>query len=166
MLRPFFGVPEALLSDRGINLLSHLMLDVCKLLGIKKLNTTAYHPQCDGMVERFNSTLKAMILSIEDPDITAQKVYFPGDGQIRVHQSRVCDCPLGFPAGYFWYGGNVKVQDAHQNGCKVFWLMVLVKMEQEPNLLKLENSLLVFLLTKTAPDLNNRTNPQFRSATR
>lgn len=53
---PFFGVPEALLSDRGTNLLSHLMKDVCKLLGIKKLNTTAYHPECDGMVERFNRT--------------------------------------------------------------------------------------------------------------
>ena len=58
---PFFGVPEALLSDRGTNLLSHLVLDLCKLLGIKKLNTTAYHPQCDGMVERFNRTLKAMV---------------------------------------------------------------------------------------------------------
>lgn len=58
---PMFGVPEALLSDRGTNLLSHLMLDVCKYLGIKKLNTTAYHPQCDGMVERFNRTLKTML---------------------------------------------------------------------------------------------------------
>ena len=58
---PFFGVPEALLSDRGTNLLSHLMKDVCELLGIQKLNTTAYHPQCDGMVERFNRTLKAML---------------------------------------------------------------------------------------------------------
>lgn len=58
---PFFGVPEALLSDRGANLLSHLMRDVCDLLGIKKLNTTAYHPQCDGMVERFNRTLKTML---------------------------------------------------------------------------------------------------------
>ena len=56
-----FGVPEALLSDRGTNLLSHLMEDVCKLLGIHKLNTTAYHPQCDGMVERFNRTLKTIL---------------------------------------------------------------------------------------------------------
>ena len=32
---PMFGVPEAILSDRGTNLLSHLMQDVCKLLGIK-----------------------------------------------------------------------------------------------------------------------------------
>ena len=58
---PLFGVPEALLSDRGTNLLSHLMKDLCGLLGIKKLNTTAYHPECDGMVERFNRTLKTML---------------------------------------------------------------------------------------------------------
>ena len=58
---PFCGVPEALLSDRGTNLLSHLVQDVCNLLGIKKLNTTSYHPQCDGMVERLNRTLKTMI---------------------------------------------------------------------------------------------------------
>ncbi len=58
---PFFGVPEALLSDRGTNLLSHLMRDVYRLLGTRKVNTTAYHPQCDGMVERFNRTLKAML---------------------------------------------------------------------------------------------------------
>ena len=58
---PLFGVPEALLSDQGTNLLSHLMLNVCQLLEIKKLNTTAYHSQCDSMVERFNCTLKAML---------------------------------------------------------------------------------------------------------
>ena len=58
---PMFGVPEALLSDRGTNLLSHLMTDICHLLGIEKLNTTAYHPECDGMVERFNRTLKSML---------------------------------------------------------------------------------------------------------
>ena len=58
---PMYGVPEALLSDRGANLLSHLMQDVCSILGIEKLNTTAYHPECDGMVERFNRTLKTML---------------------------------------------------------------------------------------------------------
>ena len=56
-----FGVPEALLSDRGTNLLSFLMKDICKMLGIEKLNTTANHPQCNGAVERFNRTLKSML---------------------------------------------------------------------------------------------------------
>ena len=58
---PFYRIPECLLSDRGTNLLSHLMRDLCQMLGIKKLNTTAYHPECDGMVERFNQTLKSML---------------------------------------------------------------------------------------------------------
>ena len=58
---PTFGIPEAILSDRGANLLSFLMKDVYKLLGIKKLNTTASHPQCNGAVERFNRTLKSML---------------------------------------------------------------------------------------------------------
>ena len=58
---PLFGVPEALLSDRGTNLLSYLVKDLCTMLGIKKINTTAYHPQCDGMVERFNRTLKTIL---------------------------------------------------------------------------------------------------------
>ena len=60
-LLPMFGVPEALLSDRGTNLLANVVQDVCQLLGITKLNTTAYHPQCDGMVERLNRTLKSML---------------------------------------------------------------------------------------------------------
>ena len=25
-----------------------------------------------------------------------------------VHQSRVSPCPIGFPAGYYWYGGKTK----------------------------------------------------------
>ena len=62
----FCGVLEALLSDRGTNLLSYLMTDVCRLLGSKKLNTTAYHPQCDEMVEHFHCMLKTMLRNHAD----------------------------------------------------------------------------------------------------
>ena len=58
---PFYGAPESLLSNRGTYLLSHLMMGLCTMLGIKKLNTTAYHPECDDIVERFNRTLKSML---------------------------------------------------------------------------------------------------------
>lgn len=56
---PFYGVPEALLSDRGKNLRPHLMCDVGTLLGMKKLNTTAYHPQCDRLM--YSRTLKTAL---------------------------------------------------------------------------------------------------------
>ena len=55
------GVPSELLSDRGAAFLSRLVKEVCKLLGVKKTNTTAYHPQTDGLVERFNRTLTDML---------------------------------------------------------------------------------------------------------
>ena len=55
------GVPAQLLSDRGKAFLSLLMKEVCEVLGVKKVNTTAYHPQTDGLVERFNRTLTSML---------------------------------------------------------------------------------------------------------
>ena len=55
------GVPTEILSDRGKAFLSSLMKEIVKLLGIHQVNTTAYHPQTDGLVERFNRTLTAML---------------------------------------------------------------------------------------------------------
>ena len=43
-----------------------------------------------------------------DPDITMVKVYFPEEGAIQVHQSRVCLCPPKLSAGFYWYGGRRK----------------------------------------------------------
>ena len=58
---PRHGVPEQLLSDRGQNFLSEVMLEVCKLLETKKINTMGYHPQTDGLVERLNYILITML---------------------------------------------------------------------------------------------------------
>lgn len=54
-------VPKEILSDKGTNFMSSLMSELCKLLSIRKLNTTPYHPQANGLVERFNGTLKRML---------------------------------------------------------------------------------------------------------
>ena len=58
---PRHGVPCLLLFDRGKSFLSHLMKDICTLIGTQKVNTTAYHPQTDGLVELFNCTLIDML---------------------------------------------------------------------------------------------------------
>ena len=60
------GVPAKLLSDRGANFLSDLLHELYLLLGIKKVNTSAYHPQTDGLVERFNRTLTDMLAKTVD----------------------------------------------------------------------------------------------------
>ena len=55
------GVPTQLLSDRGAAFMSQLVKEIGELMGFKKVNTTSYHPQTDGLVERFNRTLIDML---------------------------------------------------------------------------------------------------------
>ena len=55
------GVPQEILTDQGANFMSQLLAEVYKLLRIKPIRTSPYHPQTDGLVERFNKTLKAML---------------------------------------------------------------------------------------------------------
>lgn len=64
------GLPDEILSDQGTNFTSKLMRNVCELLKIHKLQTSPYHPQCNGLVERFNGTLKAMLRKFcaDDPE--------------------------------------------------------------------------------------------------
>ena len=51
------GVPRILHSNRGTQYLSHLTMAVCKLLKVTKTNTTSWHPQCNGQIERMMSTI-------------------------------------------------------------------------------------------------------------
>ncbi|KAL5509240.1 hypothetical protein EMCRGX_G004577 [Ephydatia muelleri] len=48
-------------SDQGRQFESNLVQDICKLLHVNKTRTTPYHPQSDGLVERFNRTLISML---------------------------------------------------------------------------------------------------------
>nr|KAG5706298.1 hypothetical protein BaRGS_026080 [Batillaria attramentaria] len=59
------GVPREVLTDNGASLPVNRLLcirgEVNRLLCIRGLTTTPYHAQCNGLVERFNGTLKAML---------------------------------------------------------------------------------------------------------
>jgi len=56
------GVPARLLSDNGGNFSSDIAKSFYQILGLKKLFGAAYHPQTQGLVERFNGTLIGMEL--------------------------------------------------------------------------------------------------------
>ena len=53
-----FGVPRNIITDRGAQFESELFNAMARQLGIKHLRTTSYHPQTNGMIERFHRTLK------------------------------------------------------------------------------------------------------------
>ena len=53
-----FGVPEVVTSDRGAQFTSELWNKSLLRLGIMANTTTAYHPQSNGVVERFHRTSK------------------------------------------------------------------------------------------------------------
>ncbi|KRZ50437.1 Retrovirus-related Pol polyprotein from transposon [Trichinella nativa] len=65
-----YAAPETLHSDQGRNFEAGVIAEVCRLLGIAKTRTTAYHPQSDGLVERMNRTLIDMLakVSIDQPE--------------------------------------------------------------------------------------------------
>ena len=64
----WIGIPKEILTDQGSNFMSKLLSSMYERLGIHALRTSPYHPQTDGLVERFNLTLKAMLRKFVDAD--------------------------------------------------------------------------------------------------
>jgi len=53
-----FGIPATITTDRGVQFTSAVWAVLCNRLGIKHVTTTSYHPQSNGLVERFHRQLK------------------------------------------------------------------------------------------------------------
>jgi hypothetical protein len=49
-----FGLPDKIISDRDPRFTSNLFQELGKLLGVKLVMSTAYHPQTDGETEQVN----------------------------------------------------------------------------------------------------------------
>lgn len=56
-----FGIPAEMSSDRGSQFTSDLWGSLAKLLGVRHSRTTAYHPQANGLVERFHRHMKSAL---------------------------------------------------------------------------------------------------------
>ncbi len=55
------SAPRVILSDRGQNFLSSVVRELCNLFDIRKVHSSAYRPQTQGLVERWHSTLYQML---------------------------------------------------------------------------------------------------------
>ena len=54
------GVLSEILTDQETHFMSKLLSELYRLLHVRPIRTSPYHPQTDGLVERFNRTLKSM----------------------------------------------------------------------------------------------------------
>ena len=61
---PLWGCPRTKLSDNGLPFWSKLSQAVYQLLGVHKLATSSYHPNCNGGVERVNHTMAQMLAMV------------------------------------------------------------------------------------------------------
>ncbi len=62
-----FGIPLTITTDRGAQFESALFTKLANVLGTNRIRTTAYHPQANGVVERFHRKLKAALTAHGDP---------------------------------------------------------------------------------------------------
>ncbi len=58
---PVIGVPSQIISDRGRQFVSEHLITFYEKMGIRGTPSTAYHPQTNGLVERWNGTLQRML---------------------------------------------------------------------------------------------------------
>lgn len=56
-----FGLPFKITTDRGGEFQSDLFRQLNNMLGVNHFRTTSYHPQANGLIERFHRTLKTAL---------------------------------------------------------------------------------------------------------
>jgi hypothetical protein len=71
------GTPKHLLTDQGANFLSELFKNTCKLLKIKKLQTTAFRPESNGGLERSHRVLAEYLRHYVNEDQTNWDEWVP-----------------------------------------------------------------------------------------
>jgi transposase InsO family protein len=91
-----YGPPERVLTDQGTNFLSKLISHICVLFKIKQIKTTSYHPQTDGLVERFNRTLCDMLACYvnEEPESWDMYLDFVTFAYNTSQHSSIDSCPF------------------------------------------------------------------------
>ena len=72
-----YGIPDKVLTDQGTNFVSEMFKDVCKLLRIQKIQTTAYHPESNEALERSHRTITEYLRHYINADQTDWDEWIP-----------------------------------------------------------------------------------------
>lgn len=71
------GIPEILVTDQGTNFMSNMFQEVCKILKIDHITTSAYRPQSNGQIERYHRSLAQYIKAFIETDFNNWDKWIP-----------------------------------------------------------------------------------------
>jgi len=96
-----FGVPHSIISDLGREFQNELWNEICRLLGIARLRTTAYNPSTNGKIERWHRSLNAMMAKVVDHK---QKKWVEFMPFITAAYNATIDDSTGFSPNFLFFG--------------------------------------------------------------
>ncbi|XP_069840942.1 uncharacterized protein [Dendropsophus ebraccatus] len=96
-----YGCPESLLTDRGPAFESQLFQELCAYHECKKLRTTAYHPQGNGLCEKVNQVFINMLRTAS----VTKRVEWPHllDELVEIYNNTT-HCSTGYSPFYLMFG--------------------------------------------------------------
>ena len=98
---PRHASPEVMVTDRGLEFLAGSFRKYLKGLGIEHRQSTPYHPETNGKVERLNRTLKEMITKLVNNQTREWQTQLAN--ALYAHRNSVSDS-TGFTPFYLMYG--------------------------------------------------------------
>ena len=113
-----FGPPHQLHSDQGANFTSSLVKELCKLYGIRKSQTTPYHPAGNGACERFNRTLIQLLGTLAEE----QKSHWPEYiAELVFLYNSTLHSATGYTPFYMMYGRHSRLPLDLALGTEATW---------------------------------------------
>eukprot|EP00057_Strongylocentrotus_purpuratus_P026705 XP_011681179.1 PREDICTED: uncharacterized protein LOC105446277 [Strongylocentrotus purpuratus] len=99
------GIPNEVMSDLGPQFVSSLMREVSRLLSIRQVTSSRYHPICNGLVERYNGLIKTALRRLCADEPREWDRYLPA---LLFALRETPSSSLGYSPFELLYGRNVR----------------------------------------------------------
>lgn len=100
-----FGCPSRITTDQGRQFESDLFNELMKLVGVQRIRTTPYHPQSNGMIERWHRSFKCALTS----RLTGNSDWADELPTVMLGLRAACRTDSGFSAAELVYGQTLRL---------------------------------------------------------
>src|ERR1044072_4773079 len=121
------GIINILHSDQGTHFVNEVITDLTKRFDMKHHKITAYHPQANGLVERFNRTLKKTLAKLYEESDQWDELIPPA---LFAYRSSPIES-IGVPPAFLEYGQTLWYPLAQLPG-KTIWQRVKQLIDKFP----------------------------------